>query len=423
MKLKKVMALGMTCAMMLSMAAPTYAEVVDANVDPANTEKTDEAITIALASEPSTLLPPFTVATENEAQIVYGALVDTLVVEDKSTGEILPNLAASWEWTDDTHCKFTLRDDIVMSDGSPLVADDVAYCVNDIWVGMNASNDTGRFMIGAEVNDEQNVTIEYNIAAPDLLSMMTWTNFGIVSKEEIEAAGGPEAAAKNPTVGCGKYKFVEWKNGEYITLERNEEYWNPDYAGYFKTITFKFINDPSSREANVESGDVDVAYDMPVIQASTFAESENVKTVIYDYGQVAHVWYNMTEGHATADVRVRQAIDKALDFDNLAVVGTAGYGAPALGYVTTKSQYHCDTYTAEERAVDIEGAKALLEEAGYGDGLSMTTLGMQDTEILYTVMKENLRQIGIDLTINTVDTPTFVQDANGGNYDIIMVGE
>lgn len=423
MKLRKTIALGMAVAMTLSCAATASAAVKDANQDPANTEATDEALRIALASEPSTLWPAGSGKTENEAQIISSCLMDTLVAKDNATGEVIPNLASEWEWTDGTHCKFTLRDDVTMSDGSALVAEDVAYTVNDIWVALNAANDTGRFIKGATAEDEQTVTIEFSMQAPDMLEMLSMTNFGIVSKEEVEACGGPEEAAKAPNLGSGKYKFVEWNNGQSITVTRNDEYWNTDYTGYFKDITFTFTNDAAAREMAVESGDVDVAYEIPVVQAATFAESENVQTIAYDFGQVAHLWYNMTEGHATADANVRKAIDMALDFDALAQVGTGGFGQSALGYFLPDNKYYNETYTAEERVVDAEGAKALLEEAGYADGLELSIVGMQDTAPLYTVIQENLRAIGINLTINTVDTAQFVEDAAGGNYDLIMVGE
>lgn len=423
MKIKKMLTMALACAMFFSVPSPVFAAVKGANEDPANTQQSDETLRIALASEPSTLWPAGSGKTENEAQIISGCLMDTLVSIDRTTGEVLPNLATEWEWIDETHCRFTLRDDVIMSDGTPLVAEDVAYDVNEIWIGVNSSNDTGRFLAGAVAEDEHTVTIEFSVVAPEIVNMLSWTNFGIVSQEEIEAAGGIEEASRTPNIGSGKYKFVEWNSGQSITITRNDEYWNPDYTGYFKDITFTFTNDAAAREMAVESGDVDIAYDMPVVQAATFAESENVQTIAYSFGQVAYLWYNMTEGHVTSDARVRKAIDLALDFDSIAQVGTGGFGEAASGYFTEDSPYYNETYTAEERAVDVESAKALLAEAGYEDGLELTAVGMQDTSPIYTVIQENLRAIGVDLTINIVDTAQFVSDAGGGNYDLIMVGE
>ena len=421
MKFRKIAALALAAVMTVSAAATASAAAVGANEDPANTEKTDETITIALASEPATLAPSLSGTAANEAQIVSSTYMDTLVRQDMNTGEVLPGLATEWEWVDDTHCKFTIRDDAKCYNGDMLTADDVAWCINDVWVALNATNDTGMFVAGAEA-DGNTVTIEFNLVSPALLGMLSWTNFNIMSQADVEAAGGMEQATKTPFIGTGPYRFVEWKNTEYIKVERNEDYWDPDYNGYFKEIVFKFIGEPASREANVESGDVDVAADMPVIQASAFVDSENVKTVLFNYGQNGHLWYNMTEGHPTADVNVRKAIDLALDFDNIAIVGTAGTAPAATGYID-EGFYHNDTYTAEERAVNIEEAKALLEEAGYGDGLTLSTTYMQETETVHAVIKECLRQIGIDLVMNPTDVPTFVQTANSGDYDIMIIGE
>lgn len=395
------------------------------NADPANQTVTDETLKIGLASEPSTLWGAGCGKTENEMQIISGALMDTLVVTDQNTGDILPNLATEWTWVDDTHCKFTLRDDVTMTDGTPLTADDVKYSVG-VWTTESANNDTGKFFDDATttVEDEHTIIIGFNTNAPDLLSMLAYTNFGIVSEDEVNAAGGLEAACNNPVMGSGKYIFKEWKQGQSITLERNDNYWNDDYKGYYKTIVFTFTQDAAAREMAVESGDLDVAYDMPVNTTRTFVDSENVSTVVYSFGQVAHLWYNMQDdSKATADQKVREAIDKAIDFDALAQVGTAGFGAPSLGYFGTDSKCYNETYTTEERQVDIEGAKALLEEAGYGDGLELTALGLQDTAPVYTVIQENLRAIGITLTIDTPDVPQFVQGAFGGDYDLIVVGE
>ena len=413
----------MAATMMLSTAVSTQAAAVGANEDPANTEKTDETITIALASEPTTLAPSLSGTAANEAQIVSSTLMDTLVRQDKVTNEITPGLATAWEWVDDTHCKFTLRDDAKCYNGDTLTAEDVAWCINDVWVALNATNDTGMFVAGAVADDEHTVTIEFNLASPALLGMLSWTNFHVFSQADVEAAGGMEQATKTPFIGTGRYRFVEWKTTEYIKVERNEDYWDPDYAGYFKEIVFKFIGEPASREANVESGDVDVAADMPVIQASAFAESDAVKTVLYNYGQNGHLWYNMTEGHPTADINVRKAIDLALDFDNIAIVGTAGTAQAATGYIDFGSYYHNDTYTPEERAVDIDKAKELLAEAGYEDGLTLNTTYLAETETVHAVIKECLRQIGIDLVLNPTDVPTFVQTANSGDYDIMIIGE
>lgn len=444
MKAKKVMAMAMASAMILSLTAcgggnssddaakggETQSEekatvnVVEPNKDAANTEKTDETLTVGLASEPSSLYGASVGKTENEEQIIGNAMLDSLVKFNYATNEIEPSLATEWEWVDDTHLKFKLRDDVTMSDGTPLVADDVVYTCNKIWIEKNTTNDTGKFIAGATAEDEHTVVIEFNTVAPDFLKMMSWTNFGIVSEDEVNAAGGIDKVSTNPAVGSGPYKFKEWKNGQSVTLERNENYWDEEYAGYYKEIVFTFTSDAAAREMAVESGDADIAYDMPVSQAATYAENDAVNTTIYGFGQTTHLWYNQGENAGvTKDEKVRQAIDMALDFDAIAQVGTAGFGEAALSYWDPSCDYYNANYTKEERAVDVEGAKALLEEAGYADGLEVTALGLQDITPVLTVMQANLVEAGITLKIDTPDTAQFVEGAFGGNYDLICVGD
>ena len=87
---------------------------LQANQDPENTTLSDETLHVALASEPSTLWGAAGGKLENEDVLIEYALFDTLVRNDPVTGEVVPNLAEKWEWTDDTHCKFNLRDDVMM---------------------------------------------------------------------------------------------------------------------------------------------------------------------------------------------------------------------------------------------------------------------------------------------------------------------
>ncbi len=427
MSFKKLLAVGLAAVMTFSFATCAFAEdgVYGANEDPANTEVTDETLVIGLSAEPSALWAIGTGKVENEMMIISNALYDTLVKVDKETGDVIPNLATEWEWVDDTHCKFTLRDDVTMTDGTPLVADDVVYTVNTA-MEMSPNSDSGRYFTDAVAEDEHTVTIGFNAVAPDLLNQIAWSNYGIVSEDEIEAAGGLEAAAKNPVFGSGKYRFKEWVSGQYITIERNDDYWNKDYKGYFKEIKFTFTNDAAARAMAVQSGDSQVAYDMPISMASTYKGNDQVRLIAHTFGQNTRLWYNMgPNAGATADLKVRQALDKALNFDAIAGIGTAGMGHEVHSYFPDESKFYNETFTAEERAQDIEGAKALLAEAGYDDSnpLELNIVGMQDQNDVFTVIQANLAQAGVKLNINIVDTPQFVEQANGGTYDLIHVGD
>ena len=426
MKFRRLIGCGLAVALSLTaaMSATAFAEGIHgANEDAPNTNVSDKTLVVALSSEPSALWMAGTSKAENEMTIIQHAFSDGLVAVDYASGEVKPALASEWEWIDSLHCRFTLRDDVLMTDGSPLTADDVVYTINTC-MEYSANTDTGRFFAGAEAEDEHTVVIEFNTEAPDILKLLSWANFGIFSEDEINAAGGVEAAAKNPVFGAGRYIFKEWASGQYILLERNDNYWDPDYVGYYKEIKFTFTNDPSARAMAVQAGDAQVAVDMPISMASAYQNDERVCLHINDMGNTARLFYNMgPKANATADIKVRQAIDKALDFDAIALVATGGLGQEIHGYFPEDSKYYNETFTREEREVDIEGGKALLAEAGYDNGLTISALGTSDGEAILTVIQENLRQIGITLEINISDVASFVEQSNGGDYDIIIVGD
>lgn len=375
-----------------------------------------------MASEPATLWAIGSGKQDNNGLVVQHCMADSLVVYDQVNNEVKPNLATAWEWTDDKHIKFTLRDDVMMNDGTALEAADVVYTVQ-VAVEKSAANDCGRYFDAdtTEAVDEHTVIVGINTIAPDFLTMLAEAAFGIVSEGDVEAAGGIDAAVRNPLIGTGKYKFKEWKSGQYIILERNDDYWNKDYAGYYKEIKFTFTNDAAAREMAIESGDAQVALEIPVNIAGAFEQSDAIQTKIYTTNQVQHLFFNCRDGICT-DKAVREAISYALDLNALVQVGTAGYGQISNGWFIPGGTYYVDTYDGAERKVDVEKAKQILADAGYANGLSLKTIVRQNTVSIMTVIQENLRAIGIDLQVDTLDTAQYVTEAKEGNYDIIMVG-
>ena len=448
MKVRKLVSLGLVAVMALSLAAcggnggdkpATGTEasggsvqeqmeasgLQTANSETGNTQTTDETIVVQLGSYPDYLWHPGAEQSgANEEQIINSAILDRLVDYDEVTNEVVPMLAESWE-DDGQTFTFHLRSGVKMTDGSDFTADDVVYSVN-VWKEKCATNDTGKYIESVEKVDDSTVAIKFNCVAPEILKMLSWGNFGIVSEDEVNAVGGLEAASQNPVMGSGKYKFKEAKTGEYIILERNDNYWNPDYKGYFKEIKFTFVNDSNAKVSAVMSGDAQVAYDMPVAQANSFATNEELRTYLYTNGEVEHLFFNMGEGHPTSDVLVRQAIDKALDYDAIAAVATAGFGTQALSYVQKAAPYYKEGWTAEEKAVDIEGAKDLLAQAGYDESnpLKITTVTLPDLMDVYTVMQANLKEAGIELEIQQVDMGGFVPAMLfDKSYDIVAIGD
>ena len=391
-----------------------------------NTQKTDETLVVAFQGAPDFLWHPGAEqAATNEEAMITVALFDRLTYVDQATGELKPCLATEWEWTDDYTLKFTLRDDVVMSDGTPLVADDVVYTAN-VWMEKCASNDTGMYISGAEAIDEHTVSITFVNKVPDAPKLLAWTNFGIVSEDEVNALGGLEAASKNPAMGSGRYKFVEWKVGEYVLLERNEEYWDKDYVGYYKYIKCTTLQDGGAKASAVMSGDVQVGEHMPVAMAASYLQNDQVRTYIYNFGEVEHLFFNQAEGRPTADPLVREAIANAINYQALTQVATAGIGEVSLSYCYSKAPYYSAAYPEGGFPRDVEKAKELLKEAGYDESnpLTISTVSIPDTSENYQVIQQSLAEAGITLEINNVDMGAFVQAMLlEKDYDICFLGD
>lgn len=126
---------------------------------------------------------------------------------------------------------------------------------------------------------------------------------------------------------------------------------------------------------------------------------------------------------ATKDIKVRQAIHKALNFEAVCAISSSGHAQQEMSYAGAVCPFATEIRTPEEMTVDIEGAKQLLEEAGYGDGLELNILGVASDQAAYTVIQANLAEAGIKINIDTPDVPTFVEQGFAGKYDLIAIGE
>lgn len=384
-------------------------------------KKSDETVTIALQSEPSTMVPVVTQMSFESLNILLHT-GDRLVDYDLKTNEIKPMLAKEWEFIDDTHIEFKLRDDVTFVDGSKFTANDVLYSFKTA-KELIPSLDYGKYVNIDETKiiDDNTIILGLVEPLPDFLITLADSGFTIVNENAINAAGGLEVAnTSNPNFGSGKYIVKEWVKGQYILLERNENYWDKNWEGYYKNIKYTFINDSAARGMAVESGDANIAANIPIYQAKPLDESGVIDILKVDIGEVTQLYFNCTGGITGAfnDKAVREAASLAIDVNALNQIITAGEGKIAEGIIHPDSEYYSSVMTGD-RAVNIEKAKQILKDAGYSGTIEATALSQQRFLDLLTVVQENLRQIGINLTISNVDTPQYVQEGRAGNYDLI----
>ena len=385
----------------------------------AGTEPT--TLTVAYNLEPASL-DLQSVGLSSGGTTTGSFLYDTLVTYNSETNEVEPSVAESWEWVDDTTLRMYLRDDVYSHNGYNIVAEDIIYMLERGVATAALSRYYG--MIDLErcaAVDEYTVDIALTDPSPIFLTSLAQSCFAISSKEGIEAQGGLEAFARAPEAMTGKYTFVEWVDGDHVTVSRNEDYWGE--KAYYDTVTIRFIPDDSSRLMALQSGDVDAVNRVLTSQASTITEGSGVSLVTVDNQlQMYNIILNCADG-PLANTQVRQAMSMAFNREAALQAILFGYGEVATGLFPEGFSVYAPPAEGEEWVYDLERAQELMAEAGYADGFEMTIILMENQT--YSDVAEFAQTawapLNIDVNIEISDSPSFFVKLNAGEYDAYSI--
>ena len=377
----------------------------------------DETLTVAITAEPATLMP--SPSSAKESGVVVNCMAETLVKWDSETGEILPNLG-DYEWIDDTHFRVTLKEGIKFQNGEELTTEDVLYTFQ-VKSALSGGGFTIYNLDNTEIEDDYNMIFETNgiqVQAPERFCQ---DNYTILSKKTLEAMGGADNTALYPTegYGTGKYTFKEWVQGQYILLERNDNYWNKDDMPYYKYMKFVFVNDAAARAMAVESGDANVAMELPTSQGQIYEGNDAVTIHYMDTMMTGGIYLNC-EHEGLNDPLVREAIWNLVDVNALNQLTGNGLGKICQTTISPYSIVYDPEPEGTVREVNVEKAKELLAQAGYADGLTleMTCMAVQQPQC--EIIQENLRQGGITVNLTVNETPTHFDLLRSGDYDMAI---
>src|SRR5574344_239551 len=192
---------------------------------------------------------------------------ERIIFVDGNNGyEIKPEIAESWEWTDDTHLVFHLRKNIHFNNGTPLTAEDVVFTYNRARTNdANVSKVSGTLTLIEDVKALDDYTVE--------ITTSEYSNELIYSFGAYPLAIQSKAAYEDPNnkepwlVGSGPYVFKEWKEGQYVTFSKAPDYWNAaEEPAVAEEITFKFLLEASQRAIALQNGEIDVCIDPPTTE-------------------------------------------------------------------------------------------------------------------------------------------------------------
>lgn len=348
---------------------------------------------------------------------VYGNIIEPLIAL-QADGTLEPRLATSWEYVDATRLRFTLREGVTFHDGTPFNADAVKFT----WDRALFGDPPGRWqglagpITSVEVVDDYTVDIVSSAPYGPLLLTTSMVFTGVVSPTAVETFG--EDYSRNP-VGTGPFEFVEWVTNDHITIEANVDYWRgrPE----LDRVVFRVIPEDGARMLSLRTGEVDMVLNPPPSDLASFQADPGFEVAQADSVQVYYLGFNL-EKPPVDDVRVRRAVQHALDVP-LIVESVLEGGATIASSVISPGVFgHIDMELGERYPYDPDGARALLEEAGWvdsdGDGIrekdgerlvleALPANGryLRDLEVA-EVVQEFLRQVGIDLQLDVFEWAT-----------------
>jgi len=392
-------------------------------------------LTVGLKSEPNSMDPHYHTLTPNT--MMSFAVFDPLVRQDELQNKI-PGLAESWTQLAPNVWEFHLREDVKWHDGTPFTAEDVAFTIKRAG---NVPNSPGSFglytkiVTGMEIVDDHTIQLKTDDPFPLMPDYMS--SFAIVSKKYGEGATTNDYNSGKAMIGTGPYKFVEWVPGDHITYERNGDYWGekPEWD----KVTVKPITNGSARIAALLAGDVDfidfpATTDIPNLKKNPNIHLAQIASnrMIYlhlDSNRDQSPFVTDLNGDPMAknplkDVRVRRALSLAINREGIADRVMEGLAVPA-GQLMPHSVYatvpdiNADPY-------DPKKAKALLAEAGYGDGFGLTIHGPNDRYVndakIAQAVAQMLTRVGIKTKVDTMPKNVYFGKASGLEFSLMLVG-
>ena len=384
-----------------------------ASTSSAATSATSAVDTLVIANpvKVDTLDPQ--VSSVNESIWLDQTLYSRLVQADPTGTKIVPDLATSWDIAKDgLTYTFHLRD-AKFSDGSPVLASDVAWSINRA----KAYDGGWGFLITAVSSitapDAKTVVVKLSKPHAPLLADLAMYAFAALPQKLVQAQG--DAFFTHP-VGSGPFVVSSYAPDTEVDLKRNDNYYGtkPKIA----KVQVKIVTNDNTRVLDLQSGNVDVIENPPGNLTTQINANPKLQVDLFPSTRVDFIQLS-TKDKYFSDVKVRQAVRYAVDLDQINKLAYQGAGTPATSFMPYKMLYWNDSLA--KPAVDLVKAKALLASAGYPNGFTtnlITVSGDAAGQAEAVVIKDSLSKIGITVNIESYELVTAYGKEKTGVYGI-----
>jgi peptide/nickel transport system substrate-binding protein len=378
------------------------------------------SITWALDSDPANLIPFGGVNTSNMwgKELMY----DSLLEWDQDLA-VQPALAESFEAAPDaTSYTFTLRQGVMFHNGQEMTAADVVYSFETALAPPAPGIEVAFLanIASVEAVDDYTVTITMSKSDPTIPGVLAWARYTPI----VPAGIGDQINWLSEGIGTGPFQLVEYVSNDRVVYTCNENYWKPGIP-CIRDVTLKVLTDEQSRVAALRSGEIDGGT-LSADVARTLEGDDSLQTLTGLFAAPRVIQFNTREDVPWRDVRVRQAVSKAIDrqqiIDNVYGGDAELTGAIPPGYGDWPLP---DDELQTLYALDVEGAKALMEEAGFGGGFDVTLQAIaapRDYTQIAEIVREQLKALNINVTVEPLEIGTFATNIGDGNFQWASTG-
>ncbi|MGG4495114.1 ABC transporter substrate-binding protein [Brevibacillus reuszeri] len=405
----------------------------DASANP--TPKDGGSLVISALIEPETL--DITKATwiDDAAGIIY----EPLITRDFE-GEIVPRLAESYHISDDGKVwTFKLRKDVTFHTGEPLTAEAVKLTMERFLKTSSVAVMAGPIE-KVEAPDAQTVHVYFKEPFAPFMAVVTTGLITAMDPKRLNEVG--EKFGENPS-STGPVIFEKQDRGASVTYKKNPDYhWGPSYVEnkgplHVDQVKFRFLKDDDTRILEFKRGTIQVLYGAPFNYVQELQSLPGVEIHRATEMGMKYIGFN-NANPMFKDVRVRQAIAKAIDREPIIQVALSGFAKPVYGPLAKNIFGYSEKVEnmAKEMYVrDVEKSKRLLADAGWtdmdGDGIVEKDGKPFSFELLVTaepyfqrtaqILQSQLKEVGIDLKIHVNDVATLKEKAVKRNFDTYLL--
>ena len=394
-----------------------------------------QTLNIASSAPVTSIDPHYHTLSPNESldSHIYERLVDR-----DASGHMLPGLAESWRLVDDRTWEFKLRT-TNFHDGTPFTAEDVAYTLARIPRVKNSPasfSAYSRAVTSTQIIDPHTILLKTDTPYPLLPSDLTQIFI-------IPHTLGPDPATEDfnsgkNAIGTGAYKFVAYRPGDRIEMERNDAWWGK--KPNWQHVNYRIISNDAARTASLLAGDVDVVEFVPPTDLPKLRTDPRVKLEEVISNRAIYLWLDQSRTGPTPfvtgpsgetlasnplmDRRVRLALSIAINRQGIVDRVMEGAAVPTGQYLSPGTYSYVPDLKAPP--YDPAGAKALLAEAGYPNGLTITLHGPNDRYVndarIIQAVGQMWQRIGIKTTIEALPWNSYIGRAGKQDFSAFLVG-